>query len=379
MFVYILIAAIIGVAIGVIVSSLRRQGNNDQILSILEQKVNEVFPKAMQSASQQLILMARQSLVSEKNEIKTDLSNKKGEIEKMVKRLLDELTESNKKLELAERDRIGSFSRLAKELEAQRRITDQLSATTEGLSKVLSNNQLRGQFGEQVAEDLLKMAGFVKGVDYEFNKDQSSGSRPDFSIFLPDGMRINVDSKFPYSNLRRAIETKDKEAKKEYQRAFEHDIKEKIKQVTSRDYINPEENTVDFVIMFIPNEMIFSFVYDKMNEIWTQAMRQKVIMAGPFSFTAILRMVRQAYDNFKYQKNVQKIISQIKIFESEFDKYNSEFEKIGDRIASLLKQYQKVDVTRSRKLLKTIDKIKLEEPEASQLLPLAEENEKSKT
>ena len=30
--------------------------------------------------------------------------------------------------------------------------------------------------------------------------------------------------------------------------------------------INPEENTVDFVVMFIPNEMIFSFIYERFDE-----------------------------------------------------------------------------------------------------------------
>ena len=376
MWLYFILVAIIGVAIGVAVSSFRRKQQAEQLSSYLEQKVNKFFPEVMRNASEHLILMAEQRLTAEKKEIKTDLDNKKTAIEDVVKRLLEEIDKSNKKLQEAEKDRAGSFQALSKELENQRKITDQLSTTTEGLRKVLSNNQLRGQFGEQIAEDLLKMAGFVKGVDYEFNKDQKSGTRPDFSIFLPDGVRINVDSKFPYANLQQWVETKDKAAKKERIKSFERDIKEKIKQVTSRDYINPEENTVDFVIMFIPNEMIFSFVYDKMNEIWTQAMRQKVIMAGPFSFTAILRMVRQAYDNFKYQKNVQKIISQIKVFEKEFTKYNEEFEKIGDRIQSLSDQYQKVDVTRTKKLVRTIDQIKLEQPEADQkLLPIDQQAE----
>ena len=216
------------------------------------------------------------------------------------------------------------------------------------------------------------MTGFVRGVDYEFNKEQKeSKTRPDFCIFLPDGARINVDAKFPYANLQRTVETDDKEAKKRYVTAFERDIKEKIKQVTTRDYINPESNTVDFVIMFIPNEMIFSFVYDQLNEIWGEAMRQKVVMAGPFSFTAILRIVRQAYDNFKYQKNVHQIIQQIKTFEREFAKYNEEFKKIGTRIESLSKQYQTVDTTRTNQLNRSIEKIKLEESASSSAEPQA--------
>ncbi len=306
--------------------------------------------------------MASQKLDSQKQEIEVDLANKKENIEKMVKQVLDELKTSSNKLEQAEKDRIGSFESLKESLTNSEKITKQLSATTESLSKVLSNNQLRGAFGEKVAEDLLKMSGFVRGVDYEFNKEQlTTDTRPDFAIFLPDGARINVDAKFPYSSLTKMADTQDEETKARYLKMFEKDVKDKIKQVCTRDYIDPENKTVDFVILFIPNEMIFSFIYDKMPSILEEAMKNKVILCGPFSFTAILRMVRQAYDNFRYQKNVQQIISYIKLFEKEFDNYNKEFGKIGDRIDSLSRQYNTVSTTRTRQLLKVVDRIKLED------------------
>lgn len=183
-------------------------------------------------------------------------------------------------------------------------------------------------------------------------------------------MRINVDAKFPFNNLVRSIETESVGEKKEHMKAFERDVREKIKQVSTRNYINPEDNTVDFVILFIPNEMIFSYIYDKMHSVWSDAQRQKVVFAGPFSFTAILRLVRQSYDNFRYQKNVQKIITQIKNFEVEFQKYNEEFEKIGLRIGSLTEQYDKVNSTRTKQLMRTVDKIRLEE--SSSQAPLLE-------
>ena len=362
MIIYLLVGLLLGIVITFVILQLTYKNRPDELTSKLEEKINQVLPQALKDANEQLVLMAEQKLGAEKKEIRTDLDNKRAAIKELVERIFEELNRSNKRLEDAERERIGSFRELKKEIESQSEITRQLSITTENLRKVLSDNQLRGQFGEQVAENLLKMTGFVRGIDYEFNKEQKeSKTRPDFCIFLPDGARINVDAKFPYANLQRAVETEDRGSKERHIKAFERDIKEKIKQVTTRDYINPESNTVDFVIMFIPNEMIFSFIYDKMNEVWAEAMRQKVVMAGPFSFTAILRLVRQAYDNFKYQKNVHQIIQQIKTFEREFAKYNEEFEKIGIRIESLAKQYQKVDTTRTRQLNRVIEKIKLEE------------------
>jgi len=330
----------------------------NRITSLLKNKVNEIFPKALHDASEQLVQLNK----SENQDIKTDLSNKKETIEKLVKTVLDELEKTNTRVVGAEKERVGSFRELKQELENQRRVSENLATTTEGLKRVLSNNQLRGQFGEQVAEDLLKMAGFVRDVDYLINKKQTeSSTRPDFTILLPDGVKINVDAKFPYANLQKMTEAEDQNTKKEYVKKFEQDIKDKIKQVTTREYINPANNTVDFVILFIPNEMIFSFIYEKMNSIWTAGMKDKVIFAGPFNFTAILRLIRQSYSNFKYQKNVSKIITLIKEFEDEFDNYNKEFEKIGDRITSLSEQYEKVDSTRTKQLIRTVDKIKIED------------------
>ncbi len=373
----------LGILIGFILATIALYILKDKVLerqtdnaALVEQKINEAFPEALRKANEQLVIMADQKLGATKQTIESDLSNKKTAIEDLVKDLKAELAKSDQKLAEAENARIGSFSELKTQLESQHKLTEQLGVTTENLKKVLSNNQLRGQFGEQVAEDLLKMAGFVRDFDSKYNKAQEgSGNRPDFTVLLPDGVKINVDAKFPYSNLQKYIETEDKELQKTFLKSFETDIKEKIKQVTTRDYINPEDNTVDFVILFIPNEMIFSFIYEKMNDIWADAMQKKVVFVGPFSFSATLRLIRQSYANFKIQNNVHKIVTLIKEFEKEFEKYNEEFTKIGDRISSLTQQYEKVDTTRTKALNKTIDKIKLEEPEPLKVLSEASELE----
>lgn len=314
---------------------------------------NQKFPEILNQANTNLINLANEK-------VSTDLNNKKQAIEELVKRALTEIEKNNKKMEEVEIKRTGSFSTLTEKLEEQKSLTNQLKVTTEGLKNVLSNNQLRGQFGEQVAEDLLKMSGFVGGVSYD-KQVSSDSSRPDFTVYMPDGMKVNIDSKFPYQNLVKMSEADNKEEKERFKKLFEQDIKTKIKEVTSREYINPEKNTVDFVILFIPNEMIFSFIYDRFPDIWQEAMGKKVILAGPFSFTAILRMIHQAYDNFRYQKNVANIIGYIKKFSEEFDNYSKGFKDLGIRIEALQKQYTAVDTTRTKQLVKIVNKIKTEE------------------
>ena len=331
----------------------------DEISETISQKLTELLPSVLDQANESLIRMADQKLGAESSKSRIDLENKRAEIERLVKQIQEDLKESKKELEVSEKDRISSFSALKNSLDEYKKITEQLSVSTENLKKVLSNNQMRGQFGEQVADDLLKMAGFVVGQTYT-RQESENGARPDFTVYLPDKTKINVDAKFPYASLQRMTETDDVDAKKRYMKQFESDIKEKIKQVTTREYISVEDGTVDFVILFIPNEMIFSFIYDKMPQIWEDAMSRKVILAGPFSFTAILRMVKQAYENFRVQENIFKIVGYIQAVEKEFDKFNEEFDKVGDRIEQLQKQYSEVSTTRVNQMKRKMDLVKLE-------------------
>lgn len=332
--------------------------DDSQLSKELELKLKAILLDLNKQNTDNIITLAKQELGAEKKEIRTDMENKRSELTRMVQQIERFLKTNEEKLEASEKERIGSFNVLKQRLEEQHVLTEQLKVSTEGLRKVLSNNQMRGQFGERVAEDLLKISGFVIGKDYEFNKQQDTeGTRPDFTIYMPDRTKINVDAKFPYANLQKMAETESKEQQLEYRKLFEKDVKDKIKQVSERNYINPEEGTVDFVILFIPNEMIFSYIYENMTEIWEEGMRKKVVFAGPFSFTAILRMVRQAYDNFEIKGNIREIVGHIRAFSTEFEKFEVEFLKIGDRIGSLEKQFNSVNTTRMNALRKRIDRV----------------------
>ncbi|MCK5642130.1 MAG: DNA recombination protein RmuC [Gammaproteobacteria bacterium] len=285
------------------------------------------------------------------------MEGKKDVIKEMIEKIDSGLRDSQKKIEISERDRIGEFSKMKAILEEHKNITGELKNSTDNLKKILSNNQQRGKYGEEVAENILKMLGFVKDLDYTVNlRQETNANRPDITIKLPDKTKINIDVKFPYAALQKLQEVEDKLEKKKYLDQFKVDVKQKIKQVTSRDYINPEEKTLDFVIMFVPNESIFSFICDKL-DISNEALEKKVIITGPFSFAAIARMIKQSYNNFKIQEDLHRVVGIIEKFKQEFSKYSDEFDKLGDRINSMSKQYDSVSNTRTRQLTKLVDKI----------------------
>ncbi|MGH7237194.1 MAG: DNA recombination protein RmuC [Candidatus Saccharimonadales bacterium] len=291
----------------------------------------------------------------------------KQEVESGVREILDnhqkllaEITRSlEKQLENSNRE-VGNLKNqnaaIKEQLVNNAKITEGLQVSTEGLRRLLSNNKLRGKWGEQVAEDLLLAAGFVEKVN--FVKQTSSGEGiPDFTILLPDGSKLNVDAKFPFDDLMAYQEANTDAARNEALNNFRASVKTKVKAITSKDYINPAANTLDFVVMFIPNEMIFSFIYEKLPDINDYCNERKVVLAGPFGFTAVLRLVLQAYKNFKYEKGLQQIFGLISKFQTEYEKFGENFERLGKQLDTVQKTYLEVEGTRARQLTKLVNQI----------------------
>jgi DNA recombination protein RmuC len=293
--------------------------------------------------------------------------NNKEEIESGVKGILDNnqklfaqiMRSVEKELENTRKD-AGDIktqnAAIRQQLEASVKATEGLQTSTEGLRNLLANNRLRGEWGEQVAEDLLLAAGFVEKLNYIKQKSSGEG-RPDFTILLPDGYKLNVDAKFPFDDLLKYQEAEDGAEKNRALRAFSTSVKQKIRDVTSKDYIDPENQTLDFVIVFIPNEMIFSFIYEKLPEIQTYSNERKVIMTGPFGFTAVLRMILQAHKNFHHEKGLMEILGLISKFQEEYERFGDSIEKLGRQIDTVKATYLEVEGTRSRQLTRVVRQI----------------------
>ncbi len=245
---------------------------------------------------------------------------------------------------------------IRQQMESTAKITEGLQVSTEGLRNLLSNNRLRGDWGEQIAEDLLLAAGFVEKLNYTKQSANDDG-RPDFTILLPDGYKLNVDAKFPFDDLIAYQEASTAETKKKALNDFRTAVKNKVKEISTGGYINPEEQTLDFVIMFIPNEMIFSFIYEKVPDINQFANERKVILAGPFGFTAVLRLVLQAHKNFHHEKSLMQILGLIAKFQEEYEKFGGSLEKLGKQLETTKDTYIEIEGTRARQLTKVVRQI----------------------
>jgi DNA recombination protein RmuC len=309
---------------------------------------------------QKFILQLTKANIEQRKGNKDEIESGVKDIIQNHEKLLSEITKNlQKELKQSQEgviDLKAQNAAIREQLSTTAKITEGLQISTEGLRSLLANNRLRGEWGEQVAEDLLLAAGFVEKVNY-LKQTTTIEGRPDFTILLPDGYKLNVDAKFPFDDLIGYQEAKTDTEKKRALAAFNTSIKNKIKGITSKDYIDPEGQTLDFVMMFIPNEMIFSFVYEMLPDINRYASERKVVLAGPFGFTAVLRMILQAHKNFHHEKSLVQILGLISKFQEEYNKFGESMDRLGRQIDTAQKTFMEVEGTRSRQLTRVVEQI----------------------
>ncbi len=318
--------------------------------------------EALSKNSEEFLRLAQQRLSAATTVGEKDLEGKKQLIDQTFNDMKRELAEVETLMKALEKDRENKFGQLAKHLETMNAEVSGLQQTTEQLRTALAGTKKIGEWGERMAEDVLRLAGFIEGVNYAKQKAQGT-ARPDFTFFLPQGLKINMDVKFPWQNYFRYVEAKSDVERESYKGQFLKDVKQRVKEVTTRDYIDPEQKTVDYVLVFIPNEQVYGFINQHDRSLLDDAMRQKVILCSPLTLYAILAVIRQAMDNFSLERTAHTMLSVLGAFEKQYQLFCAALEKMGNRIDDAKKEYENLVSTRKNgldKQLKKIDELRQE-------------------
>jgi DNA recombination protein RmuC len=318
--------------------------------------------EALSKNSEEFLKLAHQKLEASTSLGEKDLEGKKKLIDQTFSEMKFELKNVENLVKELESDRIDKFAKLSTNVEMMREETRRLQQTTDHLKTALVSTKSRGQWGERMAEDVLRLAGFIEGINYAKQKAQGAG-RPDYTFILPQGLKVNMDVKFPLDNYIRFYDAKSEVERDNYKAQFLRDVRDRIKEVTSRDYIDPEHNTVDYVIVFIPNEQVYAFINENDRLLLDEAMKRKVIFCSPLTLYAILAVIRQALDNFNLERTAHKILLVLGAFEKQYQAFCLSLERMGERIDAAKKEYEELVTTRKNQLdrqLKKVEELRIE-------------------
>jgi len=238
---------------------------------------------------------------------------------------------------------------------------------------------MRGQWGERMAEDVLRLAGFIEGINYVKQKTvEGVGTRPDFTFLLPRDLKLNMDVKFPLDNYIRFLETGSEFEKNKYKNDFLRDVRARIKEITTRDYINPQQNTLDYVLLFIPNEQVYGFIHEQDSGVLDNSIMQKVVPCSPLTLFAVLAVIRQAIDNFALEQTSTEILSLLGAFKQQWKNFAKKMELLGKRIGESQKEYEALMTTRRRQLERPLNRIE-ELRELRRILPALQDEDDEDT
>lgn len=354
----------------------QRKETMDAIMADLKASFGSLSFDALTKTTEEFLKLAKSKLDSEREISIRELSSKKGLIDEQLKRMTKELESVSWLVKELEKDRVEKFGELTNQLKETGIQTAALTQTTNTLREALASTKIRGQWGERMAEDVLKMAGFVENVNYFKQKSvEGIGTRPDFTFILPKDLKLNMDVKFPLDNYMKFLEAESELEKSEYRNYFLKDVKARIKEVTSREYINPEQNTLDYVLLFIPNEQIYAFIHEQDSGILDNGIKSKVVLCSPITLFAVLAVIRQAVENFALEQTSNEILSLLGSFNKQWDSFLKKLKVLGKRIGDAHKEYETLMSTRRRQLERPLNRI--EELRTQRHLPVQETDDEN--
>jgi DNA recombination protein RmuC len=255
-----------------------------------------------------------------------------------------------------QRERAEQHGRVESRLTEVAQVSARLAETTQSLRQALANPRARGQWGERMADDVLRAAGLVEGISYRKQSATAAGTIPDFTFLLPGGRVLHMDVKFPVDNYLRYLEARSDRERDQHAIAFVRDVRARVRELSGRVYIDPDE-TLDEVLLFIPNEAVYAFVHEHDRELVEVALRQKVVLCSPSTLFSVLAVIRQAVEQMQLQRTSDEILACLAAFEQQWCKFSEALDKVGRSLDTVRRSWDDLSGTRRRQLERHLDRV----------------------
>jgi DNA recombination protein RmuC len=266
-----------------------------------------------------------------------------------------ELHRVNELVATMRNERAEQHGQLVQGLKETLRTTGELAGTTRALREALASPKARGQWGERMADDVLRAAGLLEGVNYRKQTAIPGGTIPDFTFLLPNGWRVHMDVKFPVDNYLRLLGADAAQERTAFTDAFLRDVRARVRELGGRGYIEPGV-TLDYVLLFIPNEAVYGFIHEHDPDLLDAALRQRVVLCSPFTLFAVLAVIRQAVEQFALERTSDQILGVLRSFSVEWEKFADSIDGLGRKLETTQRAFEELSGPRRRQLQRTLDR-----------------------
>jgi len=183
------------------------------------------------------------------------------------------------------------------------------------------------------------------------------GQRPDYTFKLPKNREINMDVKFPLAHYENYLQTNDEQVQELEKKAFLQDVRKHLNEISRRGYIDTAKGTVDYAMMFIPNESIYGFINQEDPDFIGEALSKKIMLCSPITLYAVLSLLNQATANFIVEQRASEIMNEVVKFQQQWIKFSEVMKKTEKNLDVTVRQFQELMSTRTRALERPVNKI----------------------
>ncbi len=299
----------------------------EKALADLRDTFKALSADALKQSAPEFLRLAEQSFGKFQETAKGDLAQRQEAIKGLVEPLKQQLETYQKNLQSSSAAQSSALGEVKKHLETLAQSNQSLAQETQQFRLVLHSNQARGKWGEETLRRVVEAAGMSAHCD--FTEQTSSGeNRPDLVVKLPGDRFIIVDAKVPDFDFLNALESAEPVKRAEALAAHAAKLKGTIKALADRDYPRQFPNALDYVVLFVPAESLFSAALEGDHDLIVWAAEKRILLATPASLIALLRSVSVSWQQHAQTENAQKIAEAAQELFVRVVKFTEHFEKI---------------------------------------------------
>ena len=313
-------------------------------LADLREAFKALSADALKQTAPEFLRLAEQSFGKLQEAAKGDLDKRQESIKVLVEPLKQQLDTYQKQLLQTSNAQADTLGKVKEQLETLAQSSLSLAAETAQFRSVLKSNQARGRWGEETLRRVVEAAGMSAHCDFT-EQAQSDDKKPDLIVKLPGDRFIIVDAKVPELDFLSALEIADPTKRAESLAAHAGKLKATIKALADRDYPSQFPNALDYVVLFLPAESLFSAALEGDHDLIVWAANKRIMLATPASLIALLRSVSVSWQQHAQTENAQKIATAAQELYGRVVTFTEHFGNIRDGLEKANAAYNKASAS----------------------------------
>lgn len=274
----------------------------------------------------------------------------------IVEPLKENLTTFGEHVRELEKDRKGAYESLNQQLKTLGETHHRLQETTLSLTQALRSPTARGRWGELQLRRVVELAGMVNHVAFDEQVTGDTG-RPDLIIYLPNHGILPIDSKVPLDAYLAAMEAGEPEARKRQLALHAKALRERVRQLSQKNYWDQFPTAPDFVVMFVPNEACLGAAFESDSELLEYGIQNRVLISSPVTLLALLRAVAYGWQQHEITDNARKIAQEGKELYSRISSFVDHLADIGRHLEKSVDVYNKAIGSFERRLVPAVRRL----------------------